>query len=108
MTTNTKFKINTVAILAALNKIGKITIIIVAMAVGFISGEIYRNYQTHITAMSMQECKTPEQTSVAINERGELMIINRKKGSYSLYDSQIGNMIFGLYANKIYQSKITK
>lgn len=105
MITKETLKINWNAFSTALKRIGRATIIIIAVAVGFISGEIYHNYQSQIRNISMQESKTPEETSVAINERGELMIINRKKGNYTVYDKQVGNMIFNLYANKIYQTK---
>ena len=81
---------------------GKVTIIVVAMTVGFISGEIYHNYQTHIKMSNMQAPKNAEITSVAINERGELMMIDRKNGAYTLYDAPVGDMIFKLYANRIY------
>jgi hypothetical protein len=50
----------------------------------------------------MQEPKKSETTSVAINERGELMVIDRKGGAYTLYDATVGDMIFKLYANRIY------
>lgn len=87
---------------------GKVTIVIVAMGVGFMSGEIYRNYQNHIKMTNMQESKKTDATSVAINERGELMIIDRTKGTYTVYENQIGTMIFNLYANKIYTSQTQK
>jgi hypothetical protein len=105
MITKMNLKPNWEKISTTLKSIGRATIIIVSIAVGFIGGEIYHNYQTHTRNLSMQESKTPEQTSVAINERGELMIINRQRGTYTLYDKQVGNMIFSLYANKIYQTK---
>ena len=50
----------------------------------------------------MQAPKNAEITSVAINERGELMMIDRKNGAYTLYDAPVGDMIFKLYANRIY------
>jgi hypothetical protein len=85
-----------------LKTVGKVTIVVVAMGVGFISGEIYHNYKAHTRISSMQEPKKSETTSVAINERGELMVIDRKGGAYTLYDATVGDMIFKLYANRIY------
>ena len=87
---------------------GKVTIVVFAMGVGFMSGEIYHNYQNHIKMSNMQEPKKTEVTSVAINERGELMIIDRKTGTYTLFENQIGTMIFNLYANKIYSQAQSK
>ena len=85
-----------------LKTVGKVTIVVVAMGVGFISGEIYHNYQTHTKMSNMQESRKAETTSVAINERGELMVIDRKGGAYTLYDATVWDMIFKLYANRIY------
>jgi len=101
----TKYRINTAAILSALNKIGKATIIVAAIAIGFISGDIYNNYKNHTTLSGMQNARKADETSVAVNERGELMIIDRKTGAYTLYENGLGQSIFSIYANKIYQKK---
>ena len=103
--TKSKFKINTAAIFTALNKIGKATVIIAAIAIGFISGDIYNNYKNHTKMSSMQNARKADETSVAVNERGELMIIDRKTGAYTLYENGLGQSIFNIYANRIYQKK---
>ena len=46
-----------------------------------------------------------DETSIAINERNELMIIDRSTGMYEVYESKIGNTIFSLYANQMYSQK---
>jgi hypothetical protein len=104
-TINTKFKISTAAFLTALNKIGKATVIIAAIAIGFISGDIYNNYKNHTKMSSMQNARKTAETSVAVNERGELMVIDRKTGTYTLYENGLGQAIFNIYANRIYQKK---
>jgi len=103
--TKSKFKFNTAAVITALNKIGKATVIIAAIAIGFISGDIYNNYKNHTKLSSMQNARKTDETSVAVNERGELMIIDRKTGSYTLYENGLGQSIFNIYANRIYQKK---
>ena len=42
--------------------------------------------------------KTLNETSVAINERGEFMLIDRNTGEFVLYQDSIGRSIFELYA----------
>jgi hypothetical protein len=84
---------------------GKVTIVVVAISVGFIGGEIYHNYQIHTKMSNMQESRKSATTSVAINERGELMVIDRNCGLYTLYDATVGDMIFKLYANRIYSQR---
>ena len=90
--TKSKFKINTAAVITALNKIGKATV-------------IYNNYKNHTKMSSMQNARKADETSVAVNERGELMIIDRKTGAYTLYENGLGQSIFNIYANRIYQKK---
>jgi hypothetical protein len=91
------------------NNVGKIAVIVIAMACGYAASEIYHRYDASIKAHKMQEPKTVKETSAAINERGELMVIDRKYGTYQIYDGEVGRLIFELYASKIYyQQKTSK
>lgn len=47
---------------------------------------------------SVQNLKT---CSVAISDRGELLIISRSNGTYEVYDEAVGLSIFKSYANRI-------
>jgi hypothetical protein len=49
-----------------------------------------------------EDIKKSDQTSVAINERGELLIIDRKTGDYTVFEGEVGQTIFQLYAAKVY------
>lgn len=40
--------------------------------------------------------------SIAVNENNELLLIEKKTGEYILYSNSIGQTIFQMYANKIY------
>jgi hypothetical protein len=87
---------------------GKITIIAAAMAFGFLSSEVYRKLVTKpktVTVMNLTNVHTLGETSVAINERDELMVIDRKTGTYEIYQDSVGKMIFSLYAGKFYSEK---
>jgi len=44
-----------------------------------------------------------DKVSTAIDERGELLIINRSDGTYKIYSDSVCNGIFNLKANKIYK-----
>ena len=48
-----------------------------------------------------------KETSIAINERSELMIIDRQTGTYEIYEDSIGKVVFGLYASQMI-SNVTK
>jgi hypothetical protein len=82
---------------------GKVAIIVVSLMVGFGFGKIYKSYQDRSTT-TVQKIHTPSTTSVAINERGEMLIIDRSSGKYELYNDSIGEMVFNLYANKLYNN----
>lgn len=93
-----------------LSHAGKIIIIVGAMVFGFGVAEIYHRIQkpnTEAPIMNLKNVHTLAETSIAINERNELMIIDRRSGTYEIYQDSIGTCVFQLYAGKIYQSKTT-
>lgn len=51
------------------------------------------------------EMKYMKETSVAVNERGELMLIDRKNGTFQIYQDSVGKTIFKMYASKMYSFK---
>lgn len=103
------FKEFTLGVKKFFSNLGKVAVIIIAMACGYAASEIYHRYEISVRAHKMQEAKTIGQTSAAVNERGELMIIDRQFGTYQIYDSKVGKTIFDLYAKEIYfQQKTSK
>jgi hypothetical protein len=46
---------------------------------------------------------SPEEISIAVNESNELIMIERATGEYIVYSDEIGQTIFGMYANRIHQ-----
>ena len=91
--------------LNVLKTAGRVTIIVISLFIGFTSGEIYRAYKKGIATTHMPQSQKIEATSVAINDRGELMIIDRGTGKYMLFDDQVGQSIFNQYASRIYLQK---
>lgn len=87
------------------NNLGKVAIIVTAMASGYAASEIYHRYESGVKSNKMQDVRDGDKTSVAINERGELMIINRSSGNYQIYGKDVMDMIFGLRAQQIYQNQ---
>lgn len=80
----------------------KVAVISIAMFVGFSFGEIYHNYQEKMKSQELQQTKGSDVTSIAINERGEVMIVDRKTGAYQVFSDDVGRMIFDIYAAKMY------
>jgi hypothetical protein len=86
------------------NNVGKVTVIVVAISIGFFTGEFYyksKNTSEKKLPMDLKTVHTLKQTSIAINERDELLIIDRQGGSYEIYDSQVGKVVFRLYASQM-------
>jgi hypothetical protein len=85
---------------------GKVIIIFASMVVGFYANELYvaKTSQTNKEPeiRRVPSVKSHHETSVAINERGEIIVINRKDGSYEIYSDSVGLMIFNHYASKMY------
>lgn len=89
-----------------LKTISKVAIIISALVIGAVIHDIYlRINHPNSSPQKFEKTKKASETSVAINERGELMIIDRSNGNYQLYQDSLGTMIFDMYASRIY-SKI--
>lgn len=86
-------------------KLGRVILFTFAVILGYSVCEIY--HRTKSNPMVAKEIKSISETSVAINERGEMMIIDRKTGDYTIYQDSVGKSIFTLYANSI-QAKYEK
>jgi len=41
--------------------------------------------------------------SIAVDESNNLLLLQRKTGDYIIYSDSVGNCIFRMYANKIYE-----
>lgn len=86
-----------------------VAVITTSMVIGFFASQLYTEYKkSKNSPITVQETQTLKNTSVAINERGELMVIDRQNGKYIIYDGEVGNVIFQLYASKIYYDQKTK
>lgn len=87
-------------------KLGNILIVAIAMVAGFFIGYFYWIAMNRITDSPMKKAKPIQTTSVAINERNELLIIDRSSGSYTVFQDSVGLMIFNLYASKKYSQTV--
>ncbi len=93
------------------NHVGKITIILTALIVGFIAGELYHRANQKKDEKLPMDLKTVhalKQTSVAINERNELLVIDRATGTYEIYEDAVGKVILRLYASQMAVEAATK
>ena len=99
--------INKVKEMPAFIQAGKIAILITAISIGFAISEFNhwlkaKQEDKPQVIQKMKSVKTLQKTSVAINERNELMVIDRSTGEFEIYSDSIGQTIFSLYAGRIY------
>lgn len=87
-------------------KARKVLLFVGIFTLGYIACDLYHRVKKEPgeDPSEVKITKTIGKVSVAINERNELMIIDRTNGSYRIYQDSIGRCIFNLYANSI-QSK---
>lgn len=87
-------------------KLGNLLMLVIALVAGFFIGYYYWVMTNKVDKSQWDNVKPLTTTSVAINERNELLIIDRKTGIYSIYQDSIGMVIFNLYANRIYKQAV--
>lgn len=85
-----------------LKKIGSVAILASALIGGFCIGYYYNLAVAKVNGNNLREAKSLTNTSVAVNEKAELLIIDRKSGVYTIYSDSIGQVIFNIYAQKAY------
>lgn len=84
----------------------KVSVIILALIAGFVGHGIYIRYKEGAPReQAMQPTRNETATSVAINERNEVIIINRETGEYQVFSQPVGQMIFDLYSKQYYTVK---
>ena len=83
-------------------KLGNLMVLIIALFAGGVIGYYYHHFTKTKDTIRVDEVHSMEMTSVAINERNELMIIDRTNGRYVIYEDSIGSAIFAMYANRMY------
>jgi hypothetical protein len=82
------------------NRLGSIIVIAAAMVIGFLIGYYY--WIMFVKTTGQKETIKLNAVSIAVNDRGELMIIDRTNGVYSIYQDSVGQEIFNIYATRKY------
>ena len=90
------------------NNLGKVAVIVTAMASGYATSEIYHRYEMTLKTHKMQTAKTEVETKVYLSGDNELMLMDIKSGSYQLYNKGVMDIIFNLRDNQIYNSQKSK
>jgi hypothetical protein len=93
---------------SAFKKIGAISIIIMAIGSGFVIGYYYNTIFCKITEIPKHKhVNTLSETSIAINEKDQVLLINKIDGSYVVYEDSIGTILCNMYINKRFINQTT-
>lgn len=91
-------------IIKFLNQFLSTIIVVLCLACGFTVGYYYQHIiKSEID--SKPNIKTKKEVKIAVDDAGNLLIINTSTGKYQIYQDSIGFTILNLYANKIINSK---
>ena len=84
--------------------LSKTVVILISLIIGFLVSEGYQVYLSKVAKSDpkMSRTLTQKEISVAINERGELIFMNRIDGTYIIYSDSVGLIVFNHYASKMY------
>ena len=69
-------------------KLGNLLMLVIALVAGFFIGYYYWVMTNKVDKSQWDNIKPLATTSVAINERNELLVIDRKTGIYSIYEGR--------------------
>jgi len=86
--------------------VSSILTIALAMVAGFFIGYYYWIMIAAKKESPLNHTRHLSTTSIAINERNELLIIDRANGVYRVYQDSIGIAIFNMYANTKYEQTV--
>jgi hypothetical protein len=80
-----------------LKKAAQLSVIIVAIAVGFVGRDVYEKF--HAPAEKyVPVTQDLNKTSVAINEKGELIFLDKGTGDAQIFDPTVSSALFKLIA----------
>lgn len=85
-----------------LKRLGTVAVLASALIAGFCIGYYYDLAVNKVKGDVWREAKTLKNTSVAVNEKEDLLIIDRSTGAYVIYSDSIGRVIFNIYAQRAY------
>jgi hypothetical protein len=95
-----------------LQKSGKVLTIVALAAVAIVGSYYYGKYKnTQDPAkpkMQIQPSIKLKDVSIAVNERNEVLIIDRTTGEYMTYQDSVGLAIFNMYAGRLYTANTEK
>ncbi len=100
-----KLKLNVTWFLSQISnlfrKILTILFIVLSIGSGFVIGYYYDKLSESVSLENETKyVRSLNETSIAINEKNQLLIMDRTSGSYRIYEDSVGVIIFTMYTNR--------
>jgi predicted phosphoadenosine phosphosulfate sulfurtransferase len=89
------------------SNLGKVAIIVTAMASGYAASEIYHRYETTVSNRKMFMVRSKEFTKVWANDK-EVLILDTKTGTTQIFEMGVFDPIFNFRVNQIYNDQKSK
>jgi hypothetical protein len=99
---NTPAKISKIKEFA--KKLGNYTLILGMLVVGFFIGRFSTDMLKSDEVTAAPSIRNMSDISIAINESNDILIIDRKDGTYEMFADSVGMTIFRMYAGRIKNS----
>ena len=88
-----------------LSSIGRYILIVTIVIAAFLFGKFYSTSNKEVEKKIFTYIER-EDIRLALDENDNLMVIDNKTGTYTVYQDSIGNAIFKLYARNIWNNHI--
>jgi predicted phosphoadenosine phosphosulfate sulfurtransferase len=89
------------------NNLGKVAVIVTAMASGYAASEIYHRYEMTLNNRKMFSVKSKDFTKVWANDK-EVLILDTKTGTTQIFEMGVFDPIFNFRVNQIYNDQKSK
>lgn len=92
-------------LISVYKKVSHYFIIIVALFLGYIVGHTVGTIveKTPSPINHFSNLKSSHDISIAVDEDNKLLIIDKNTGTYQIYSDSVGNEVFKIYSNRLYQ-----
>jgi len=95
-----------------IQKSGRVLTIFALVALAIVGSYYYGKFKNaqdpEKPTMQIQPSIKLKDVSIAVNERNEVLIIDRKTGEYMTYQDSVGLAIFNMYAGRLYTANTGK
>jgi hypothetical protein len=86
-----------------LKKSWNVLLIVVGYIFAFYLGNFYQKYRSDLSQRNLKfpETKTRNEVSISVNDRGELVFMDRIKNEITIYDDTIGFIVYDFYSYRL-------